>query len=82
MVTPRKTFRYQEITEIFFNTSKKTEYDYLDGWIKKRSYTHTKKKKKKKNSPKLMNPSDLAGNAEEEEEECKKKKSTQLKTFY
>ena len=42
--------------------STKTECDYLNGWImKKVTYA--------KSSPKMVNPSDVAGNAEEEEEE-------------
>ena len=58
----------------------KTEYDYIYGWIKKKKHTHTKKqnkKKKKKNpvtyvkfSPKMLNPSDIARDAEEEEYKC------------
>ena len=40
----------------------KTECDYLYSWIeKKRPYVQ-------KYHPKMVNPSDLAGNAEEEEE--------------
>ena len=34
--------------------STKTEYDYLNGWIKKRSHTQ-------KSHPKMVNPRDIAG---------------------
>ena len=43
--------------------STKTECDYFNGWIKKWSNTP------QKISPKMVNPSDRAGNAEEEEED-------------
>ena len=39
----------------------KTECDYLYGWIKKKKVTYAKI------SPKMVNPGDIAGNAEEEE---------------
>ena len=39
----------------------KTECDYLNGWIKKRSHTQ--------NLIKMVNPRDIAGITEEEEEE-------------
>ena len=42
--------------------SRKTEYGYLHGWVKKRSHTP-------KISPIMVNPGGIAGNAEEEEEE-------------
>ena len=38
----------------------KMEWDYLNGWIQKGSYT-------KKNSTKMVNPVDIAGNTEEKE---------------
>ena len=41
--------------------SMKTECDNLNGWIKKRSHTQT--------LTKIVNPRDIAGDAEEEEEE-------------
>ena len=41
---------------------RKTEYDYLNSWIKKTV-------KYAKISPKMVNSRDIAGNAEEEEEE-------------
>ena len=43
--------------------STKTECDYLNGWIKKRSHTQ-------KSHPKVVNPRDLAG----ERKKTKKKK--------
>ena len=43
--------------------STKTEYDYLNGRIRKWSHTE------EKISPKVVNPRDTAGNAEENEEE-------------
>ena len=45
----------------------KTECDYLNGWIRKRSHTQ-------KSHPKVVNPRDIAG-------ERKKKKKKKLLTF-
>ena len=45
----------------------KTEYDYLNGWIKKRSHTQ-------KSHPKVVNPRDIA-------RECKKKKKKKKRTL-
>ena len=47
--------------------STKTECDYLNGWIKKRSHTQ-------KSHPKLVNPRDIAG---ERKKKKKKKNSSQ-----
>ena len=46
--------------------STKTECDYLNGWIKKRSHTQ-------KSHPKVVNPRDIAG---ERKKKKKKKKKT------
>ena len=58
--------------------STKTECDYLYGWIKKKNKNKKQKTNKTKTkkkpvtyakiiSPKMVNPKDIAGNAEEEE---------------
>ena len=47
--------------------STKTECDYLNGWIKKRSHTQ-------KSHPKVVNPRDIAG-------ERKKNKQNKKKTY-
>ena len=48
--------------------STKTECDYLNGWIKKRSHTQ-------KSHPKVVNPRDIAG------ERKKKKKKVHFEIF-
>ena len=48
----------------FFALSTKTECDYLNGWIKKRSHTQ-------KSHPKVVNPRDIAG--ERKKTQTKKK---------
>ena len=48
--------------------SRKTECDYLNGWIKKRSHTQ-------KSHPKVVNPRDIAG-------ERKKKKKKKNDSYY
>ena len=51
---------------LYSQGSTKTECDYLNGWIKKRSYTQ-------KSHPKVVNPRDIAG--ERKKKKKKKKKS-------
>ena len=43
------------------STSTKTECDYLNGWIKKRSHTQ-------KSHPKVVNPRDIAGERKKKKE--------------
>ena len=45
----------------------KTECDYLYGWIKKKNHTQ-KKNDHIKNLIEMVNPRDIAGNAEEDDE--------------
>ena len=51
--------------------STKTECDYLNGWIKKRSHTQ-------KSRPKVVNPRDIAG--ERKKNKTKKKNDEMLQT--
>ena len=52
--------------------STKTECDYLNGWIKKRSHTQ-------KSHPKVVNPRDIAGERKKKKKE-KKEERNQLNT--
>ena len=54
--------------------STKTECDYLNGWIKKRSHTQ-------KSHPKVVNPRDIAGQRKTKKTKNKKKREKKKKTL-